>query len=51
MAAWQSPTVGLPLEVWHTGGVGSEHCASVKVACAIAIAIRARLNISTSCER
>ena len=47
MAAWQSPTVGLASEVWHTGGVrsGVEHCASTEVACAIAMAIRARLNI------
>jgi hypothetical protein len=47
IAAWQSPTVGLPLEVWHTGAVrsGVEHCASADVACTIAVAIRARLNI------
>ena len=51
IAAWQSPTVGLPLEVWHTGGVrsGVEHCASTEVACTIAMAIRARLNIVPGC--
>ena len=47
MAAWQSPTVGLASEVWHTGAVrsGVGHCANTEVACAIAMAIRARLNI------
>ena len=48
MAAWQSATVGLASEVWHTGGVrsGVGHSATTEVTCAIAMAIRARLNLN-----
>jgi len=47
IAAWQSLTFGLALEVWHTGAVrsGLEHCASANVACTTVTAMMARLNI------
>jgi len=47
IAAWQSPTFGLALEVWQTGAVrsGLEHCASANVACTTATTMTARLNM------